>query len=124
VRAAAALLAGALLAGIAAAEDAAERERAAGISLGPRLLDYPVECVDPRGCRIECFQDGVKVLSRGQIALQDELRLIASTSTRDEITPRWIEIRPFSGNDVQTLLLSAGTVCDLRSLVISPKPGR
>ena len=91
------------------------------IALGPRLLDYPMECVEPRGCRIECFQNGVKVLSRGSIGQQDEIRLIASGGDGEEMTPRWIEVRPFSGDGVQTLMLSPDSFCDLKSLVISPK---
>lgn len=98
------------------------RELPGSIALGPRLLDYPMDCVDPRGCRIECFQNGVKVASRTGIGAQDEVRLIASAGLSDEVIPRWIEIRPFSGNDVQTLLLTSDTFCDLASLVLSPKP--
>lgn len=98
------------------------RELPGSVALGPRLLDYPMECADPRGCRIECFQHGAKVASRTGIGLQDEVRLIASAGVSDEVVPRWIEIRPFSGNDVQTLLLTSDTFCDLKSLVLSPKP--
>jgi hypothetical protein len=118
----AALLAPAALAQSAAPARELPRELSGSVALGPRLLDYPMECVDPRGCRIECYQHGVKVLSRTGIGLQDELRLIASAGVSDEVIPRWIEIRTFNGNDVQTLLLTADTFCDLKSLVLSPKP--
>lgn len=98
------------------------RELAGSIALGPRLLDYPMECTAARGCRIECFQSGVQVASRTGIGAQDEVRLIASAGDSDEVIPRWIEIRPFNGIDVQTLLLTADTFCDLKSLILSPKP--
>jgi hypothetical protein len=125
--AAAALLLAAWFAPPAQAQSAAParqlpRELPGSVALGPRLLDYPIDCTDPRGCRIECFQHGVKVISRTGIGQQDEVRLIASAGVSDEVIPRWIEIRPFSGSDVQTLLLTTDTFCDLKSLVLSPQP--
>ena len=104
------------------AADGAARGLPGDVVLGPRLLDYPVECVDQRGCRIECFQNGVKIVARGNIGIQDDVRLIASTGNAEDVVPRWIEVRPFNGSDVETLLLSPATFCDLKSLVISPKP--
>jgi hypothetical protein len=90
------------------------------VTLGPRLLEYRIECVNPGSCRVQCFQHGVKVIDRGHIDKNDQLRMFASTSVRDEIIPRWIEIRSADGKDAQTLLLSSATTCDLKSLVISP----
>ncbi len=97
------------------------REAASPIAVGPRLIDYPIECTEPRGCRIECFQDGRSVAARGNIGIQDEVRLVIAASTDDFITSRWLEIRPFNESGVQTLLLTDETFCDLRSLVIAPK---
>jgi hypothetical protein len=116
-------LAALVVLGVPAGAHAEQQDRPASgaVGFGPRLLEYPVECVDPRGCRIECYQNGVKVLTRVGIGLQDEVRLLASAGEPDEIVPRWFEIRPFDGNDVQTLILSPDTFCDLKALVISPK---
>jgi len=97
------------------------RETTNPIAVGPRLIDYPLECKEPRGCRIECFQDGRSIVSRGNIGIQDEVRLVIAASTDDFITARWLEIRPFNETGVQTLLLTDETFCDLRSLVIAPK---
>jgi UDP-N-acetylglucosamine enolpyruvyl transferase len=92
-----------------------------GIALGPRLLDYPMECVGPGGCQIECFQHGVKVVSRTGIGQQDGIRLVASAGAAGNVTPRWIEIRSSGDDGVQTLLLTADSFCDLNGLLISPK---
>jgi hypothetical protein len=97
-----------------------QRRLPGSVTLGPRLLEYRIECVNPGSCRVQCFQHGVKVIDRGHIDKNDQLRMFASTSTRDEIIPRWIEIRSADGKDTQTLLLSSATTCDLKSLVISP----
>ncbi len=121
-RGAAALALALLVPGGAGAQDTAPRGLPGDIALGPRLLEYPIECLDPRGCRIECFQNGTKIATRPTIGVQDEVKLVAAAKADAEVIPRWIEIRPFSGTDVQTLLLSPDTVCDLKSLVISPKP--
>jgi hypothetical protein len=110
-----------LLATTLSAQDNPRRGLPGSIALGPRLLDYPMECVEPRGCRVECYQNGVQVLSRAGIGQQDEIRLVASAGVSDEITPRWIEIRAFNNGDVQTLLLTRDSFCDLKSLVISLK---
>ena len=110
-----------IMAAGALAQDNSRRGLPGSIALGPRLLDYPIECLEPRGCRIECYQNGVQVVSRGGIGQQDEIRLVASAGVSDEITPRWIEIRPFNNSNVQTLLLTRDSFCDLKSLTISPK---
>lgn len=103
------------------AQDSPRRDLPGSIALGPRLLDYPMECVEPRGCRIECYQNGVQIINRAGIGQQDEIRMVASAGVSDEITPRWIEIRPFNEGNVQTLLLTSDSFCDLKSLVISQK---
>jgi len=90
------------------------------VKLGPRLLDYRIECVDSRACRVQCFQHGTKVIDREIINKTDQLRMLASTSVDDDIVPRWIEIRSADGKEAQTLLLSRDTTCDLKSLIIAP----
>jgi len=110
-----------LLAASLPAQDEPRRSLPGSIALGPRLLHYPMECVEPRGCRIECYQHGVQIISRSGIGQQDEIRLVASAGVSDEITPRWIEIHPFNDSNVQTLMLTPDSFCDLKSLVISPK---
>ena len=95
----------------AAAQDAGGFERA--------LLRFPLECQDLRGCRIDCFQNGVAVMSRSGINQHDSVQLVASPGSADLGTPRWIEIRPFNNSRVQTLLLTDETVCDLQGLIIT-----
>jgi len=114
--AAALILAGAPARGEDVRAGSPPRESASPVATGPLLVDYPMECVQPRGCRIECFQDGRSIVSRGDIGLQDEVRLVIAASA----ATRWIEIRPFNQNNVQTLLLTDETFCDLGSLVIAP----
>ena len=84
------------------------------------MLSYRIECIDSATCRVQCFQHGVKVFDRAQINKDDQLHMLASSSTNDEIVPRWIEIRSADPSDSQTLLLSSDTSCDLKSLTISP----
>jgi len=73
---------------------------------------------------VQCFQHGVKVFDHAGIKQDDRLHMLASTSSQDEIIPRWIEIRPANGKPAQSILLSSDTACDLQSLTISlnPKP--
>lgn len=59
-------------------------------------------------------------MTRGGIGKDDQLRMFASTSTRDEVIARWIEPRSADGSEAQTLLLSSDTTCRLKSLTISP----
>lgn len=92
------------------------------VPLGPRLLDYSIQCIDSSACRVQCFQQGTKVIDREHINKNDRLRMFASSSTEDELIPRWIEIRSADGRDAQTVLLSSDTTCDLKSLIISPNP--
>jgi hypothetical protein len=92
---------------------------AAGMVFGPKLLSYAVECQEARACRIECFQNGVSVVLRSDIALGDEIRLVVNAGISDEVIPRWIEIRPVNGSSIQTILLTRDTLCDLKALTIS-----
>ena len=91
-----------------------------GLVFGPKLLYYPLECQDTRGCRIDCFQHGVNVATHSDISTQDEVRLVVNAGISDEIIPRWIEIRPFNGSDSRTLLLTRNTFCDLKAFIIRP----
>lgn len=94
------------------------------VTIGPVLLEYRMECVDSRTCRVQCFQHGTKIIDRGDIGKNDRLRMFASTSALNEIVPRWIEVRPSGGREVQSVLLSSSTTCDLKSLVILPNEPR
>ena len=87
---------------------------------GPKLLYYPVECHDVRGCRIECYQNGTGVISRANISPHDSVHLVVNTGVSEEIEPRWIEIRSFDEAGIQTILLTRGTLCNLRALTIKP----
>jgi len=99
---------------------AAPKVAGSGLVFGPKLLYYPLECQESRGCRIDCFQNGVNVASHTDISLQDEVRLVVNAGISDEIIPRWIEIRPFNGSESRTLLLTRNTFCDLKAFIIHP----
>lgn len=58
------------------------------LKLGPRLLEYRIECANSDSCRVQCFQHGVKVFDHAGIKQGDRLQMLASTSTQDEIIPR------------------------------------
>ncbi len=98
--------------------DAAEKP--VGPAFGPRLLHYPLQCHDERLCRIACFQNGVKVAERRSISKDDVLNLVVNAGLSEEIVRQWIEIRAADGKDVQTILLTKDTVCDLQSLSLKP----
>ena len=91
---------------------------------GPKLLYYPLECHNLRGCRIECYQNGTVVASRLSIAQNDTVSLVVNAGISDEVIPRWIEIRAFEESRNQTILLSPNTTCDLQSLTIGPEKTR
>ena len=90
------------------------------ISIGPRLIEYPIECIDSRACEVRCHQHGVEVFKRAHILQTEQVRMLASTNADGEIIPRWLEIRAAAGGDTRTVLLSRDTSCDLQALVISP----
>jgi hypothetical protein len=92
------------------------------LRLGPRLLEYRIDCARSDSCRVQCFQHGLKIFDHAGIQPDDQLFMLASTSTQDEIVPRWLEIRPADGKPAQSILLSHDTACDLQSLTISPNP--
>jgi len=71
-------------------------------------------------CRIDCFQNGVNVVSRLGISGDDQVSLVVSTGLADEFVPRWIEIRAPRSRDIETLLLGKSAICDLQSLSIEP----
>ncbi len=91
-----------------------------GLLFGPKLHRYPLECQDIRGCRIDCFQNGVNIATLTGISQQDEARLVVNAGISDEIIPRWIEITPFNGSEPRTLLLTRDTFCDLKAFIIQP----
>jgi len=91
-----------------------------GLVFGPKLHRYPLECQDIRGCRIDCFQNGINVVSVTGISQQDEVRLVVNAGISDEVIPRWIEIQPFTGAESRSLLLTRDTFCDLKAFVIHP----
>jgi hypothetical protein len=91
-----------------------------GLLFDPKLHHYPLKCQDLRGCRIDCFQNGVNIATLTGISQQDEARLVVNVGISDEITPRWIEITPFNGSEPRTLLLSRDTFCDLKAFIIHP----
>ncbi|MFT5172009.1 MAG: hypothetical protein ACI8W7_000173 [Gammaproteobacteria bacterium] len=90
------------------------------VSVGPRLVEYQIECIDSSACRVQCYQHGVEVFKREHINQSDQLRMLASTNADGELTPQWIEIRAAASRDTRTVLLSRDTSCDLKSLIISP----
>lgn len=90
------------------------------ISVGPRLVEYQIECIDASACRVRCYQHGVEVFKRDHISQSDQLRMLASTNADGELTPQWIEIRAAASRETRTVLLSRDTSCDLKSLIISP----
>ena len=94
------------------------------VTIGPVLLEYRMKCVDASKCRVQCFQHGTKIIDRGNIGKSDRLRMFASTSALDEMIPRWIEVSSADGSEVQSVLLSATTTCDLKSLAILPNEPR
>ena len=91
-----------------------------GMTFGPKLHYYPLECQDLTGCSIDCFQNGLNVASQTGISAQDEVRLVVNSGISDEIIPRWIEIRPFNDTEPRTLLLTRNTFCDLKAFIIRP----
>ena len=91
-----------------------------GLLFGPKLHRYPLECQDIRGCRIDCFQNGVNIATLTGISQQDEAHLVVNAGISDEIIPRWIEITPFNGSEPRTLLLTRDTFCDLKAFIIRP----
>ena len=111
----------ALVAGVSGAQDTSQPETASSLVFGPKLLYYPLECQEVRGCRLECFQNGVSIVSRGNLSVHDEIRLVVNAGISDEIIPRWIEVKPVAGVGSQTILLTRETVCDLRDLLIVPR---
>ena len=119
-----ALAAGTPSAAAQASSPAARQQQrpSATLRLGPRLLEYRIECTNPDSCRVQCFQHGVKVFDHAGIKKNDRLHLLASTGAEDEIIPRWIEIRPANGKPAHSILLSSDTACDLQSLTILPNP--
>jgi len=90
---------------------------------GPRLLHYRLRCQAPRGCRIECFQAGVKVVATRTIATTDSTRLVVSDGIADDFTPRWFELHRGAGAEVETILLPSSVLCDLEGLTIEPLDG-
>ena len=104
----------------AVAQTTQRRLPPSAITLGPGLLEYRMQCADK--CQIECFQNGAKILSQKNITSKQELRLFASRTSTEDLTPRWIEIRPANQGQgkSRTLLLSHDTFCDLSSLLIVP----
>lgn len=116
----------ALAAGVASAQSSdgqGNEDEARSPLFGPKLLYYPLECHDVRGCRLDCFQNGVNVVSRINISQHDAMFLVVNAGISDEIVPRWIEIRPFDDSQVQTVLLEPGALCDFQSISIKPLPG-
>lgn len=91
-----------------------------GPVLGPRLLYYPVRCLEGEPCRITCYLNGQQVLDKGSIATNDEINLVMNAGTRDELSRQWLEIKSRDGRKVQTLLLTADTFCNLQNLSIDP----
>jgi len=92
---------------------------------GARLLHYRLSCRAPRGCRIDCFQAGVKVVATRSIAPSDATRLVVSDGIADDFTPRWLELRRGAGTgaEIETILLPANVLCDLQGLTIEPLDG-
>jgi hypothetical protein len=115
------LLLGMLWLAGASAQDTASETTGSSLVFGPKLRYYPMECQEIRGCRLECFQSGVSVVTRGDLSVHDEIRLVVNTGISDEILPRWIEVKPVAGDGTQTILLTRDTVCDFRGLLIEPR---
>ena len=90
------------------------------VSVGPRLIEYQIACIDARTCHVRCYQHGVEIFKRDHIKQSDQLRMLASTNADGELTPQWIEIRAEASPETRTVLLSRDTSCDLQSLIISP----
>ena len=85
---------------------------------GPKLLYYPLQCREPAGCRIDCYQDGAHVISRINLSGDDIVQLVVNSGIADEFTPRWIQISSADRSDAQTILLTRDTLCDLQGLAI------
>ena len=84
------------------------------------LLHYPLRCHDAGACRVACYQNGVRIIDRGNISANDRLSLVVNAGLSEEIVRQWLEIRDAKGG-VQTILLTRDTACDLQSLSLDPQ---
>jgi hypothetical protein len=90
------------------------------MTIGPRLIHYPLQCHDGDRCKIDCFQGGRVTFSKAQLGSGDRVTLVFNSVFSEQLRPLWLELAGADGSDRRTILLPTDTLCDFQGMSIEP----